>query len=327
MPPQDDPELEKISQGYLRFAQEEARGQSGHYERLARAVAGQRELLAFLRGLPAAKRQPNLFFAAARRLGGLPGDADALLALIRRDGEGLRALMLSRSTQTNEPARCAVLLPALARLRPPLALLEVGASAGLCLLPDRYAYDYGPAGRIGASPDAPVLACRVAGPAPRPQALPEIVWRAGLDLDPPDLRDADDMAWLETLIWPGQEARLARLRAAVEMARKEPPRVVKGDLTRDLAPLMAEAPKDATLVVLHTAVLSYIQDQTLRERFAEAMMKSRAVWISNESPRVFPNMAAKAPPPPSPGRFLLAVDGEAVAWTGPHGQSIDWFAA
>ena len=326
MSPWDDPELEEISQGYLRFAREEAQGQSAPYERLARAVAGHRELLVFLRDLPPPKRQPNLFFAAARHLAALPEDAEALATLIRRKGEGLRALMLSRSTQTNEPARCAVLLPALAGLRPPLALLEVGASAGLCLLPDRYAYNYGPAGRIGVSPDAPVLACRVEGAAPLPLALPEIVWRAGLDLNPLDLRDAEDVAWLETLVWPGQAARLARLRAAVEIASRDPPRVVKGDLTRDLAPLMAAAPKDATLVVFHTAVLSYIRDQTLRERFAETMMKSRAVWISNESPRVFPAFAEKAPPV-APGHFLLAVDGEPVAWTGPHGQSIDWFAA
>lgn len=323
MVPQDDLELEKISQGYLRFAREEAYGQSEHYERLALAVAGHRELLAFLRDLPPAKRQPNLFFAAARHLGGLPGDADALTALIRRDGEGLRALMLSRSTQTNEPARCAVLLPALAKLPPPLALLEVGASAGLCVLPDRYAYDYGSARRIGEG-TAPTFTCRVGGAAPIPEALPEIIWRAGLDLDPLDLQDAENVAWLETLVWPGQDARLAGLRAAVKIARKEPPRVVKGDLNQDLAPLIAEAPEKATLVVFHTAVLSYIRDQALRERFAEAMMKSPAVWISNESPRVFPAFAAQAPPP---GRFLLAVDGEPVAWTGPHGQSIDWFAS
>lgn len=324
MAPQDDPELEIISQGYLRFAREEARGQSAPYERLARAVAEQRELLIFLRDLPPPKRQPNLFFAAARHLEGFPEDAEALAALVRRDGERLRSVMLSRSTQTNEPARCAVLLPALAQLPPPLALLEVGASAGLCLLPDRYGYDYGPAGRIGEG-RAPTFTCRVGGAAPIPEALPKVVWRAGLDLNPLDLRNAEDAAWLETLVWPGQESRLARLRAAVEIAKSAPPRVVKGDLTRDLVPLMAEAPKDATLVVFHTAVLSYIDSQDLRERFAETMLKSRAVWISNESPRVFPTFAAKAPP--SPGRFLLAMDGQPVAWTGPHGQSIDWFVA
>jgi hypothetical protein len=57
----------------------------------------------------------------------------------------LRPVMLERSTQTNEPARCAALLPllVLVRLPQPLALLEVGATARLCLLPDFYAYDYG----------------------------------------------------------------------------------------------------------------------------------------------------------------------------------------
>ncbi len=55
--------------------------------------------------------------------------------------------MTTRSTQTSEPGRCATLLLLLARLPQPLALLEVGASAGLCLLPDRYGYDYQVAGR------------------------------------------------------------------------------------------------------------------------------------------------------------------------------------
>ena len=50
--------------------------------------------------------------------------------------------MRERRTQTNEPRRCATLLPALAQLDGPLALLEVGASAGLCLYPDRYSYRY-----------------------------------------------------------------------------------------------------------------------------------------------------------------------------------------
>ena len=60
---------------------------------------------------------------------------------VLQDTETLRAVMLARSTQTNEHGRCAALLPVLAGLPEPLALLEVGASAGLCLLPDFYAYD------------------------------------------------------------------------------------------------------------------------------------------------------------------------------------------
>jgi hypothetical protein len=78
-----------------------------------------------------------------RHIGAVPADASAMKAIVRTEAARLRDIMLSRTTQTNEPARCAVLLPILGALRQPLALIEVGASAGRCLLPDRYGYDYG----------------------------------------------------------------------------------------------------------------------------------------------------------------------------------------
>ena len=106
--------------------------------------------------------------------------------------------MRARATQTNEAGRCAVLLPVLAALPQPLALLEVGASAGLCLYPDRYAYRYGDQ-VLGAG--EPVLDCAATGVAP-PPARPEVVWRAGLDLNPLDVTDPADVAWLDALIWP-----------------------------------------------------------------------------------------------------------------------------
>jgi hypothetical protein len=238
--------------------------------------------------------------------------------------------MLSRTTQTNEPARCAVLLPLLARLPQPLALLEVGASAGLCLLPDRYGYDYGIA-RLEASTTGshapPVFECRVSGAVPVPSALPAIAWRRGIDLDPIDVKARAETAWLETLVWPGQQRRAAQLRAALAVAQAESPKVAKGDLRTDLAAVMAEAPQSATLVVFHSAVLGYVSSKTDRERFASEVQRSRAVWISNEVPGVFPDMAKAAPPAPRRGLFLLAIDGRPVAWTGPHGQSIEWFGS
>ena len=133
----------RIRARYLDFAEHEAKGVSPLYEELARAVAGSEALLRFVSFLPRAKQQPNLVFAAVRRLYGTPRDPRHFSRLVADHAEPIRRLVLARSTQTNEPGRCATLLPALARLPQPLALLEVGASAGLCLLPDRYAYDYG----------------------------------------------------------------------------------------------------------------------------------------------------------------------------------------
>ncbi len=328
--PNETGELKRIADRYATFAAVEARGSSVVYERLAQAVASSDDVLKFLATLPAERRQPNLFLAAVRHLFGVPDSEGQLVEIVRRSHEPIRELMLSRTTQTNEPARCAVLLPLLARLPQPLALLEVGASAGLCLLLDRYGYDYGtttlePPTLAGCSP--PVFKCRVSGTTPIPSALPTITWRAGIDLNPIDVNARTQTSWLETLVWPGQEKRVEQLRAALTVAQAEPPRIVKGNLLTDLAPLVAEAPERPTLVIFHTAVLAYVASKADRERFAKAMRRSRAVWISNEVPSVFPDIAKAAPPASQRGRFLLAINGSAVAWTAPHGDSIDWFGA
>jgi hypothetical protein len=317
--------LTRLAERYRTFATAEAQGVSPHYERLAQDIAASADVLRFLMELPPPRRQPNLLLGAATLIAGRPPDIALLTDMIARRPDALRATMLRRTTQTNEPARCAVLLPLLAALPQPLALIEVGASAGLCLLPDRYGYDWGHARLAPSDPDAPVFSCAVTGPVPLPAALPRVVWRAGLDLNPLDVASDEDTAWLEALIWPEQDDRRRNLKAALAVARREPPRVVRGDLLRDLEPLIAEAPADATLVVFHTAVLAYVSAIEARAHFVDTVRRSRAVWISNEVPSIFPSIAARRPTP-VPRGFLLAVDGEPKAWTGPHGQSLDWFA-
>ena len=322
-----DGELARIAQRYKRFAAAEAHGECEIYEQLALAIAASEELLTFLASLPADRRQPNLFLAAVRCLCGVPDSTEHFLHIVREHHGRVREVMLSRTTQTNEPARCSVLLPVLARLPQPLALLEVGASAGLCLLPDRYGYDYGTQRIEPAIARAPVFPCRVTGEVPLPAAVPQIAWRRGIDLNPIDLRPDEGAAWLENLVWPGQQERAQRLRAAIAIARGELPTVIKGDLLTDLEPLAAIAPQDPTLVVFHTAVLAYVASRIARDRFAEAVGRTKAIWISNEAPSVFPSFAEGAPPAPTAGSFLLAVDGRPLAWIGPHGQSIDWFGS
>jgi hypothetical protein len=191
-------------------------------------------------------------------------------------------------------------------------------------LPDHYGYDYGRV-RIGLpSAIAPVFPCRAGPSTPLPDGLPRIVWRAGLDLAPLSVADAQDRDWLETLVWPGQVARLARLRQAMTVAEAVQPRVVAGDLRHDLATLAAEAPAGATLVIFHTAVLGYVVSPRERQDFATLARQLADCWIANEVPAVFPDIARRAGPLRS--GFVLSVDGRPVAWTDPHGASIDWIA-
>ena len=318
--------LEQIAARYRRFAADEAHGRSPLYEAIALGAAGDEAVLRFLADLPAEKQQPNLLLAALRHVCGTPCDWPAFRAQLQEHRDSIRATMLARRTQTNEPGRCATLLPLLARLPQPLALLEVGASAGLCLLPDRYGYDYGGRALPPPTPDAPVLACHANASTPLPDALPRVVWRMGLDLNPIDAVGASDRAWLETLVWPEQRERLHRLRAALAVAAHEPPRIARGDLLTDLADCARQTPAGATLVVFHSAVLAYVADRTLRDGFARTVRDVGGVWISNEAPGVFPAIRPRSDRPAPRGAFLLSCDGSPVAWTDPHGAWIEWFA-
>jgi hypothetical protein len=306
---------------YADFAVREARGVSPVYERLSLAVSGDDALLALLDTLPPGKRQPNLLFGVVRLLGGPVEDPlafrDFTVASWSMVAEQLRA----RATQTNESGRCAVLLPVLSRLTQPLALLEVGASAGLCLYPDRYGYRYGDF-TVGTGP--PVLDCDATGMTP-PDRLPEVVWRAGLDLNPLDVTHPEDVAWLDALIWPEHEHRRARLRAAAAVAADDPPMLVRGDLVDDLPALAARAPGGATLVVFHSSVL-YLVPAQRRIAFTEVVRGLPGHWIANEAPDVLRHDGRLPDPPDERAHNVLALDGAPLAWTRGHGQALTWFA-
>jgi hypothetical protein len=309
-----EPEL-STAENYRRWARaEEVAAKSPLYARLSEAVAGDPELLAFLDRRPPRERQPNLLLAAVRLLFGLQTDYAAFRAAVLDHPDEVAAVLETRRTQTNEPNRCAALLPVLAALPQPLALLEVGAAAGLCLLPDRYAYDY--AGhQVGES--SVVFPCRPEGAVPLPAAVPQIAWRAGIDLAPVDVGDPGAVAWLEALVWPEEIDRLERLRAAIAIARRDPPRIVAGDLLERLPELAAEAPRDATLVVFHTAVLAYLTLER-REELGRRAGELGATWIACEAPGVLPALGSAA------RGFVLGVDGRRVATCDSHGRWLRW---
>ena len=226
---------------YRHFGTVDAPGSSPCYADWSLRIADDPGLIARIDQWPYNKRQPLLMLAAARFLGARISPYPEFRTFLDEHWAEVSRTVMSRATQTNEVGRCATLLPSLAAIAAaegrPLALIEVGASAGLALFPDRYGYEFddgatvtrlGPggfgelpaaSGYSPAEPDerwgAPVLRCRTMGPVPLPDSLPSVVWRAGIDLNPLDVRSADDVAWLEALIWPEQEFRRERLRRAI----------------------------------------------------------------------------------------------------------------
>ncbi|MFG1603500.1 DUF2332 domain-containing protein [Actinoplanes sp. NPDC049265] len=310
-----------VADGYWDFAVRQARGESPTYDRLTTAIADDDELLDLIATLPEPKRQPNLLLGVVRLLGGPVDDPVAFHDFVAANWERVAAEILARATQTNETGRSALLMPVLASLPQPLALIELGASAGLNLYPDRYAYRYNDH-TIGTG--TPLLDCTVTGDLPLPDALPTVVWRAGCDRNPLDVTDPADRAWLDALIWPEHTDRRDRLHAAAETARTDPPHLIRADLLDALPELIAQAPEGATVVVFHSAML-YQVPQPDRDRFLALIRELPVHWISIEAPGAVP-FDDLPPAPANLAHNVLALDGRPLAWTHGHGRSLTWFA-
>lgn len=226
-----------------------------------------------------------------------PRRDDVVPAFVRccHDREAdLRRIIATRSTQTNEVGRCALFLPVLTELaheRGPLALIDVGTSAGLNLRLDRYAYDYDGC-RVG-DPSPVMLACGVRGAASLPQDVPPIGARIGIDREPIAIDDDEQTRWLMACVWPDQHDRFQRLRAAIEIARDVPVSVIRGDAVDSLAGAVDAAAGSGHPVVLTSWVLNYLPAMA-RTEFVERLDSIGAgrdlSWIALESPGLCPGV-------------------------------------
>jgi len=316
-------DISALARVYEEFARKEAAGRSPLYEHLCLEIARDEALLLRLMALPVEKRQPNLILSAVKYLFGVVEGWPQFRSLVQDRWREIEPIIRARRTQTNEPARCATLLPVLASLPQPLALLEVGASAGLCLLPDYYGYrfngNYVPPTHPGAV--FPVFDCECNAKVPIPTANVQVAWRLGLDLSPLDVCSHEDANWLRALVWPGEGRRAELLESALEIAKLHSPEIVQGDLRHDLPALIETVPSDATLLVFHTAVLAYVANPADRVKFGQTVMSLGARWLSNEGLADWDE--AGLPPRPW-GRFSLALDGKVLAHTDAHGKSVEW---
>ncbi len=265
------------------FGEVECPQVEGHlYRALCREIPKDEELLRIAALAPSHQPPPNLLFGAVHYLL-LGGSAHELrewypalaqgdvrkpetlfpafrdFCLAHRDR--IERLIETRLTQTNIVRRCSALLPAFASVfeaggRAPLALIEIGPSAGLNLQWNQYRYDYGEV--VWGDPESRVLVpSELRGDvclSPLPQDLP-VAWRRGVDLNPIDIEDPDAIQWLRALVWPDHVGRQERLTHAIAVARESPPTLLAGDASVLLPELLEAAPGDMTLCVFGTHTL------------------------------------------------------------------------
>ena len=312
---------------YRSFAEVEARGNSAIYEDWGFGVSQDPAVLALIDRLPEPRRQPNLVFGASRHLGAPIAPYESFRRWVSAHWFEVEQLARTRTTQTNETGRDAVLLPVLGLLKGPFALIEVGASAGLCLYPDRYSYLYD-GNRYLHPVDGPstvLLECATTGNPPIPQKAPEVVYRAGIDLNPLDVTNADDVSWLASLVWPEQKHRRQRLRDAAALAREDPPHLIRGDLNSTIADLVEQTPRGTTVVVFHSAGLSYLAPSD-RAAFVDTVGSLPCHWIANEGVGVLPAIDNRLTTSTQTrrGKFVVSLDGVPHGLAGAHGQFLDW---
>ena len=369
--PHDDARRATIERRFLEFGRE-----FGHlplYGSLARELAEDPEAARLLLAAQPGQDRPVLWFAAlhdlvlqrpdlpaARWYPSVVGRAhvatgdpwpdvrDTVLA----HREELTATIATHATQTNEVNRCVYLSAGLAAATrdrsvdgaDSIALVELGASAGLLLGIDRYAVRLARhgAGSVAGDPGSPVW-CEGADRSPSPvriEPLPRITGRAGIDREPVRLDEGRGVRWLTACLWPDVPGRVERFRAAVDVMQQHPPTLVRGDLVDDLSVVVAAArtdePATSHVVVFSSWALTYVEASRRSELADRLTALGRELpalsWLTAEPPGAAPGISARPGPRPEAGGTVLGLrrwrDGAetqplVLGTCHPHGDWID----
>lgn len=261
---------------------------------------------------PLAQHYPNISALGENRIssGSLdPGPAagDEFVRFIRQHRDAIAALLETRTTQTNEVGRCNWFLFPLALIERdvgPMARVDIGSSAGLTLLFSLMTFDIHATSHVyGAAHGHPrrmvgdgrnlTLRCDVRGQPPIPEHVPQVVWSVGLDASPIDVRNSDEVRWLEACVWPDQGERFTRLEQAVDLARQHDVRVEVGDAVTNVADFVERAGHHGHPVVTTSWVMNYLSSPQRLDFIAELNRIGVArdlSWIIAESPRETPEL-------------------------------------
>jgi hypothetical protein len=301
-----------LAQLYRDFGEVDAAGTSPLYERVAVALSESDEALRAIRAAPARKRQPTVILAALHDLA-LAGHAPALAAAYAAgDGDAAAAAAIDtllgitdsvvatavrRKTQTFETARCPALYPAIAEAAhragvSAIGLIDVGSSAGLNLHVDGVGIAYSNGQALGDRSSPVQLSAAIVGGRPVPaRAMPDVVARIGIDIDPVDVTDAENARWLRACLPPDRPERMARLDAEMALAATAPPLLLQGNAVEVLPDAFSRMPAHALPVVITTWALSHFAlEGRLRflHRLDEAAAGRSVAWVSVEGVGVAP---------------------------------------
>ena len=301
-----------LAEVYRHFGDVDAADGSPLHQRVAVALSESDEAMRAIEAAPASKRHPPLILAALHDLvlaGRAPalaaayaagdGDAAAEAAIdtLLRMTDSVVATVVRRQTRTFETDRCAVLYPVIAEAARrvgahAVGLVDMGCSAGLNLHVDRVGIAYSNGQLLGDQSSPVQLSSSVVGDRPIPtRAVPAVVARVGLDLDPIDVTDPGDARWLRACLPPDQPERLARLEAEMALAATSPPLLLRGLAAEALLDAVARVPADALAVVITTWALSHVPlDSRLRflHRLDEAAAGRPLAWVPAEGVGVAP---------------------------------------
>ncbi|MBE7121347.1 DUF2332 domain-containing protein [Bacillus cereus] len=185
--------------------------------------------------------------------------------------EEIISLLQTKLVQTNEVRRCAYLYPSFCyifnKVNKPLALIEIGTSAGLQLFWDQYRYSYGTEEVYGNRQSNVHLQSEIKGEK-KPSFFkksPPVMERIGLDLHVNDLNDEEDYLWLRALIWPEHKERLELFDQAATLVKEKPVRLIEGDGVALLPAIANQIREDAVICIFHTHVANQIPDNIKHE--------------------------------------------------------------
>jgi hypothetical protein len=235
---------------------------------------------------------------------------------------------MTRPPQTNEVQRSALILPGLtwiaAQAGSDIELLEIGSSAGLNQFPDQVHVDYG-AFTLGPRDAALSLSANWHGPPVLDHPI-QVIARAGCDLTPIDALSSDGALRLQAYIWPDQEDRMARLRAALAQAAGRPPVIDQSSAAEWLVDHLARPQAASVRIIYHSYVWAYIPPA---ERSAITKL------IENAASRLNPGQSLawlKAEDDEEQRNHYLSVSlwplgtNQRLARCNPHGQWLYWTA-